>query len=332
MQLLRDLSATQFTSGATLATKYGVSRSAVSDALKEASQLGIDVTSRTRIGYRLETPLDFLDVDGTDGVSAALRSDVNRIHLSIFDTVDSTNSALLQQAQLGAASGTCIAAELQTAGRGRRGRLWQSALGASLTFSLLWRCDKGASTLGGLSLVIGLAVADALHELGVAATLKWPNDILVAGKKIGGILIETQGDMLGPTVVVIGIGLNVALSEKLKASIDQPVTDIASAVKAQHSNVKHQEKYMMSRSVLLGTVLRHILGLIAPFNETGFAPLRARWRKLHAYESMLVDVTSAAGQYAATIVDVADDGALIIDRGHGKTRISAGEISVRVRT
>ncbi len=322
LTLLRDLSANNFTSGAALATKYGVSRSAISDALKDASLLGVTIFSLTRRGYQLAQPLDFLSLDE---IRLNLKADANRLNLSIVDTIDSTNSALLQQAQLGAPSGTCLAAECQTAGRGRRGRVWQSALGASLTFSFLWRSEKGAATLGGLSLVVGLAVANALRELGVAATLKWPNDILVNDKKLGGILIETQGDMLGPTAVVIGIGLNVRLSEAMKAAIDQEVTDIATVLAEAG-----QEKYMMSRNALLGVVLRHLVGQLAPFAETGFAAVRDKWRALHAFEGRIVDVVTPNEKYMATVIDVANDGSLIIDRGAGNMQISAAEISVRL--
>jgi BirA family transcriptional regulator, biotin operon repressor / biotin---[acetyl-CoA-carboxylase] ligase len=322
LSLLRDLSADNFTSGAALAAKYSVSRSAVSDALKDASVLGVSIFSLTRRGYRLAQPLDFLSLDE---IRASLRADVNRVNLSIVDTIESTNTALLQQAQLGAPSGTCLAAEYQTAGRGRRGRVWQSALGASLTFSFLWRSEKGVAALGGLSLVVGLAVANALRELGVPATLKWPNDILVNDKKLGGILIETQGDMLGPTAVVIGIGLNVRLSEAMKAAIDQEVTDIATVL-----SEAGQEKYMMSRNALLGAALRHLVGQLAPFAETGFAAMRDNWRALHAFEGRVVDIMTSNEKYTATIIDVANDGSLIIDRGAGKMQISAAEISVRL--
>ncbi|MFN8986287.1 MAG: biotin--[acetyl-CoA-carboxylase] ligase, partial [Burkholderiales bacterium] len=230
--LLRELSAEHFTSGAALAAKYGVSRSAISEALKDASALGVQIFSLTRRGYRLAEPLQLLDIDV---IRQRMGTSQRRLDLRIVDVIDSTNTAWLNQGNSGVAagstttvpSGTCLAAELQTAGRGRRGRAWQSALGASLTFSLLWRFESGAASLGGLSLAVGLAVANALRALGIDAELKWPNDIVVDDQKLGGILIETQGDMLGPTVAVIGIGLNVRLPESIRLAIDQPVTDIA---------------------------------------------------------------------------------------------------------
>ncbi len=320
--LLRELSADHFTSGAVLATRHGVSRSAISDALKDAAALGVPVFALTRRGYRLASRIDFLDVDG---VQAQMRAQANRIRLSVVDTIESTNSALLQQAGLGAASGTCLAAELQTAGRGRRGRSWQSAVGASLTFSLLWRFEKGVAALGGLSLAVGLAVANALRELGVPATLKWPNDILIDNKKLGGILIETQGDMLGPTAVVIGIGLNFALSDSLKNAIDQPATDIVDALTGANL-----QKFVMSRNDLLGAVLRHLAGTLDQFAETGFAPMRDTWRALHAFDGQQVDVISATKTFSATVVDIAADGALIVDAGTGRIPLTAAEISLRL--
>ncbi len=321
---LRALSTNHFTSGADLARKFDVSRSAISDALKVANQLGVTVFSLTRRGYRLGTPIDFLDLDP---ICAQLRAQSKRINLSVVDVIDSTNSAITQQAGLNAPTGTCLAAEIQTAGRGRRGRSWQSGLGASLTFSLLWRFDKGAAALGGLSLAVGLAVANALRELGVPAELKWPNDILVGDKKLGGILIETQGDMLGPTAAVIGIGLNFRMSDTLRASIDQPVTDIVDAL-----TDNGMQKFIMTRNDLLGTILRHMVGILDQFAETGFAPMRDSWRALHAFEGRIVDVIGPTESYAAKVVDVAADGTLLVDRGAGREAITAAELSLRIAT
>jgi BirA family transcriptional regulator, biotin operon repressor / biotin---[acetyl-CoA-carboxylase] ligase len=326
--LLRELSADHFTSGAALAEQHGLSRSAISDALKEAADLGVNVFSLTRRGYRLAAPLDFLDASA---VTASLRSTAKRINLEIVDHIDSTNSALLQQAAAGTASGTCLVAELQTAGRGRRGRQWQSALGAALTFSLLWRFEKGVAALGGLSLVAGLAVASALRELGVAAELKWPNDIVMEGKKLGGILIETQGDMLGPTAAVIGIGLNVRLPDVLKNQIDQPVTDVADAITAAY--VGQQQKFSPNRAELLGTVLRHLVAKLDIFAETGFAPMRDTWRALHAAEGAVIDVISSTEKYSAKVVDVGLDGSLIVERlirNGERIALTAAEISIRL--
>jgi len=320
--LLRALSAEHFTSGTELAAKHGVSRSAISDALKDASAIGVPIFSLTRRGYRLAEPLGFLDIDE---IRRRIGGSQQRLDLRLVDVIESTNTALLQQAAAGAVSGSCLAAELQTAGRGRRGRTWQSALGASLTFSLLWRFEAGAAALGGLSLVVGLAVANALRSLGIAAQLKWPNDIVVNDRKLGGILIETQGDMLGPTIAVIGVGVNVNLPDAIKRTIDQAVTDIAEA--AADASVRSPA---LDRNVLLATVLTQLVALLDQFQKSGFAPLRDQWRALNAHQGRMVDVVAADGSYAARVIDIGEDGSLIVERGSVRTVLTAAEISVRL--
>lgn len=319
--LLRELSAERFISGVKLAEKHGVSRSAISDALKEVNNLGVQVFSLTRRGYRLAEPLQLLDIDV---IRQRMGSSAHRLDLRLADVIDSTNTELLNQAASGAVSGTCLAAELQTAGRGRRGRVWQSALGASLTFSLLWRFESGAASLGGLSLAVGLAVANALRALGIDAELKWPNDIVVDDQKLGGILIETQGDMLGPTVAVIGIGLNVRLPESIRLAIDQPVTDIAT-VSADAAVASPA----LNRNILLPAILAQLVAVLDQFQRGGFGSLRDQWRVLHAHQGCWVDVNGATESFVAKVLDVSEDGALIVERDGARLRLTAAEISIR---
>ena len=327
--LLRELSAEHFTSGAALAAKYGVSRSAISEALKDASALGVQIFSLTRRGYRLAEPLQLLDIDV---IRQRMGTIQRRLDLRIVDVIDSTNTALLNQGNSGVAagstttvpSGTCLAAELQTAGRGRRGRAWQSALGASLTFSLLWRFESGAASLGGLSLAVGLAVANALRALGIDAELKWPNDIVVDDQKLGGILIETQGDMLGPTVAVIGIGLNVRLPESIRLAIDQPVTDIAT-VSADAAVTSPA----LNRNTLLPAILIQLVAVLDQFQRGGFSSLRDQWRALHSHQGCRVNVQGAAESFVARVIDVSEDGALIVERDGARLALTAAEISIR---
>ena len=134
--------------------------------------------------------------------------------IELADSAVSSNTVLLQRAALGAASGSVLAVEWQSAGRGRLGRVWHSGLGSALTFSLLWRFEFGLSALSGLSLAVGVAMMRALEKIGVSDIgLKWPNDVLTKSGKLAGILIEAQGDMLGPSLVVIGIGMNLRLPQ-----------------------------------------------------------------------------------------------------------------------
>ena len=318
--LLDELSHENFTSGVTLAQKFGVSRSAISDALKDASEAGIEIFSLTRRGYRLGSAIDLLNIDA---VRDALGDQARRLDVDIVLTIGSTNTELLARAATGAASGTCVAAEMQTAGRGRRGRVWQSKLAGSLTYSLLWRFDKGAAELGGLSLVVGLALARALRAAGVSgAMLKWPNDVLVNGEKLAGILIETQGDMLGPTVAVIGVGVNIRLPDSLKLSIDQPVTDVLS----------HVDKFL-SRNNLLASMLRELVVVLDQFGQHGFKGLKADWTRLHALHGQLITVRqSHLDDYDAVVKDVGNDGSLIVEPINHLGRreaLTSAEISVR---
>ncbi len=330
-QILRELSDQRFTSGAALAAQFDVSRSAISDALKEASNSGIEIFKLTRRGYKLAAPLDLLSLEV---IRQSLGNDAARVDIDVLDTVDSTNTELVRRAvNVALPSGTCIVTEIQTAGRGRRGRTWQSGLGTSLTFSLLWRFEKGAAQLGGLSLVVGLAIAKALRTHGIAdAQVKWPNDILVGPppyQKLGGILIETQGDMLGPTVAVIGIGINVNLPDRIRLGIDQPVTDFLSQTTAP-----------IARNALLVAILHALIPALSKFNTLGFTAFRHEWLGLHAYQDCLVTVSQAGSEpFAAMVSGVANDGSLLVKPqvlnrtdsaiNNKEIALSSAEISVR---
>jgi BirA family transcriptional regulator, biotin operon repressor / biotin---[acetyl-CoA-carboxylase] ligase len=321
-QVLSRLSHEHFTSGAALAKELAVSRSAISDALKDAEQHHIEIFSLTRRGYRLALPLDMLDLDR---VRANLGPAVKRVDIDIVTEIGSTNTALLARAHAGAASGLCIAAEMQTAGRGRRGRQWQSALASSLTFSLLWRVEKGAAQLGGLSLAVGLALVRVLRHAGVTrAMLKWPNDVIIEDEKLAGILIETAGDMLGPTAAVIGIGINVRLPAQTRAAIDQAATDMA----AQGAPV--------SRNTLLGALLQELVPMLDAFGRDGFAPFHDEWVACHALHGAEVTVSQAEGNFDARVTGVTNDGSLTVEplpayraRLGRRVNLSSAEISVR---
>ncbi|MEQ1516750.1 MAG: biotin--[acetyl-CoA-carboxylase] ligase [Usitatibacteraceae bacterium] len=318
--LLRDLSHEHFVSGAKLAEKYGVSRSAVSDALRDASEAGIGIFSLTRKGYRLAEPIEVLDVDR---IRTALGADAKRVNVEVLTEIDSTNSELTRRALAGAPGGLCLAAETQSAGRGRRGRQWHSALGSSLTFSLLWRFDRGAAQLGGLSLVVGLAILRALQDFGLrdpaSVGLKWPNDVVAGNAKLAGVLIETQGDMLGPTTVIIGIGINVNLSDALKSNIDQPATDVAALCDE-----------LPSRNRLLARVLRELVIVLDEFRAAGFGPFKSAWRAHNVLQDKPVRVLFGDGAVVdATVKDVADDGTLIVIAKGKELHVTAGEVSLR---
>jgi BirA family biotin operon repressor/biotin-[acetyl-CoA-carboxylase] ligase len=243
--------------------------------------------------------------------------------LEIADCLASTNSRLLEKAVQGAPHGSCVITEMQTAGRGRRGREWHANLGGSLTFSLLWRFNQGAGFLSGLSLAVGVALMRALGHAGVSgAGLKWPNDVLHRHRKLAGILIELQGDMLGPSAAVIGIGINLKLSGKVLNRIDQAVVDLHSI----GGNV-------LERNLLLANILLHLADVLNEFDAGGFASLREEWLQHHAFhEKQVLLMLPDGSQHEGHLLDVAEDGALLVRTSAGKQRFTSGEISLRTAT
>ena len=315
---LRRLADGRFHSGEDIARELGRSRATLSEALKHAGEMGVELFSVRGKGYRLAQPLEFLD-------EAVLRERLaaTRVRVEVVDEIDSTNTRLLAMAAAGAPSRTCLAAEWQSAGRGRRGRGWVSGLGGSLTYSLLWRFERGVGHLGGLSLAIGLSTARTLRALGVErAQVKWPNDVLCDFRKLAGMLVETSGEMQGPSAAVIGVGVNYRLADAVLDRIDQPTTDV---VRCSSRDI--------SRTGLLAALLEDLAGLLEAFEREGFAPLREAWRALHAYEGRTVRVVPPReSPFEAQVVDVAADGALVVKTADGRpVALSSAEISLRPR-
>ncbi len=315
--ILRLLADGQFQSGEALARHFGVTRATVWNALRDAESLGVQLFSVRGKGYRLPEPVDFIDAQQ---VYSALGTRGAQFSLEVHDRLPSTNTYLMQQAAAGASHGTCVVTELQTQGRGRRGRIWQAGLGNSLTFSVLWRFDRGAGALSGLSLAVGVALMRALQELGVeGAGLKWPNDVLHDQGKLAGILIELQGDMDGPSAAVIGVGLNLRIPAAMRAAIDQPVTDLHSIAPGP-----------LNVSQGLGTLLGHLSDVLAQFQQSGFEDLREEWMRRHAYHESPVRMVMPDGRHVDGVaMGVAPDGALMVQTGEGLQRFSAGEVSLR---
>ena len=313
--ILNLLADGQFHSGEALAQRFKVTRATIWNAIQHAESLGVEVFSVRGRGYKLPQAIEMLDKNLVLNAIGEQRAWFN---LQILDEVASTNTYLMQQK--GIAHATCVAAHVQTHGKGRRGRTWVSQLGASLTFSLLWRFQCGAAALSGLSLAVGVALIRALNSLGVNhAQLKWPNDVLVNGSKLAGILIELQGDLEGPSAAVIGVGVNLNLPKNVLESIDQPAIDLAN-VSAKAIN----------QSELLGVILKHLADVLSSFEMHGFIGLRDEWLRYHAYENKPVRMLLPNGTAInGTVKNVADDGILLVETALGLQRFSAGEISLR---
>jgi BirA family biotin operon repressor/biotin-[acetyl-CoA-carboxylase] ligase len=316
LAVLRLLEDGEFHSGEALGRSLGVTRGTVSNALAQVEDLGLDVYKVHGRGYRLLTPVQWLT---RERILGHLGGQARRFELEIVDETGSTNTDMLERAMHGARSGSVLVAESQTQGRGRRGRDWHSSPGGALTFSILWRFDQGAGFLSGLSLAVGIALTRVLRKHGATdVMLKWPNDLLWRYLKLAGILIELAGDVMGPTVAVIGIGINLRLPESVKARVDQPIVDLAKM------GVKAERNLMFAKLLLeLGNVLQK-------FHAEGFLPFREEWDQLHAYRDKMVRVRMPdRSEIEGRVQSVGEDGALLLHTRTGVRKFYGGELSLR---
>jgi BirA family biotin operon repressor/biotin-[acetyl-CoA-carboxylase] ligase len=233
--------------------------------------------------------------------------------------VDSSNSVLLRRE--GVADGAeALLVEGQSGGRGRRGREWRSPLASNLYLSLARRYAGGLARFGGLSLAAGVAVAEALHSLDVAVQLKWPNDLVVEDRKLGGLLVEGGGEHAGPARAVVGLGLNVCMPQAFARDIDQPWADLATVAPAAAA----------SRNALAATVLSWLLPALEQFDRDGLAPFRERYAAFDVLRDREIAVLGAGDSMQGVALGLADDGGLRLQLPNGEVRIvHAGEVSVR---
>ena len=239
------------------------------------------------------------------------------VAIEVVAETGSTNADLL--ARVDSLRGPLLLiAERQTAGRGRAGRSWLSAPGATLTFSLAWRCKGPLQHMVGLPLAVGVALAETINSLGVPVQLKWPNDLLRDGSKLAGILVETQLAADGAIWAVIGAGINLIMPDELEAQIGRAVA--AAPWLAQ-----------MDRNELMAALLSRLAAVLAEFDDTGFAAFSERWNRLHAWQGQHVAIldqgrTLHSGRAAG--VDAA--GRLLLDTDNGRVEILSGDVSLRL--
>ena len=306
-------------SGDVLAQESGLTRAAMWKRIEALREAGVEIDAQAGRGYALRHPLELLQADEIIGalppfVRAGLAS------LEIAWALDSTNSELLRR-DTPAHGAAALIAERQTGGRGRRGKTWASPLAAHLYLSLSRQFSGGLARLGGLSLVAGVAAAEALHESGYAGVrLKWPNDLVVEGRKLGGLLVEGGGEHAGPVRAVIGLGLNVRMPESMAATLDQPWTDLILLLGTAPS-----------RNAVAARLLAHLVPALDQFDAEGLAPFLTRYARFDALTGREVTVHLAGTTQTGIATGIAEDGALRV-RIDGEERVfHAGEVSVRAQ-
>ena len=315
--LLRLLGDGAFHSGEDLGTALGVTRSAVWKKLQQLqADTGIDIHKVRGRGYRLAEPLCLLSEDLLDSESRERGWSTH-----VYDRIDSTNAQAMRLVQGGGRLPLplLVLAEQQTAGRGRRGRKWVSPFAENIYYSLALRIDGGMRQLEGLSLVVGLAVVKMLHQAGInGAGLKWPNDILVGGRKLAGVLLELTGDPADVCHVVIGIGINVNM--QVAEEVDQSWT----SMRLETGRALDRNRVVASLSQQLFTCLDH-------HGKQGFAAFKEEWEANHLWQGRSVTLLSGSGAIEGLVVGVDSVGALRLSVGGQVQAFSGGELSLRLR-
>lgn len=313
--------------GDALARTTGQTRAAVWKRIAALRDAGVPITARPGCGYTLAHPLELLDADL---IREALPAPVKRslAALEIAWTLDSTNSELLRRPP--PERGTeALLAERQTGGRGRRGREWASPLAANIYLSLSRMFSGGLARLPGLSLVAGVAAAEALAGLGYpGVALKWPNDLVVERdgrfRKLGGLLVEGGGENAGPVRAVIGLGLNVRMPDGQSAHITQPWIDLATL------GAQADVDAVRPRNRVVAGVLAQLLPALDAFDAHGLAPFLSRYAAFDALAGRTIALHAHDGTHPARALGLAADGALRVSIDGVEQRVHSGEVSVRV--
>jgi len=317
-QLLTALADGRFHSGQSLADTAGISRTAIWKHVQALRRRGLDAFSVPGRGYRLAGPLDLLDPGRIrSGLAPDVAERVREITVEL--ELPSTNQYLLERLPAAKAHGRVCLAECQTAGQGRHGNPWASPLAAGLYLSIGWRAEGMAEPLTGLSLAAGVAAVRALAHCGIDGIgLKWPNDLVAGGAKLGGILLQMRGEITGPCLWVLGIGINVSLSGKTQEQIDQPVTDL----QGLSSNLPR-------RSELAAALINELVGCLADYPRTGFRPYVRDWQRYDCMSGHQVMLSTANRAVRGRMIGVDEAGALLLSVDGVVQRYASGELTLR---
>ncbi len=311
--LLTLLQDGRFHSGEALGRVLGVSRAAVWKQLQELESVyGLRVHKVRGRGYSLESPISLLERE-------ELQTNPGAWAPHVIESIDSTNAEAFRCLERGFSPPYFVVAEQQTAGRGRRGRQWASPFGENIYYSLLLRVEGGAAQLDGLSLVVGLAVLSAIREMGVVGGgLKWPNDVLVSGKKIAGILLELSGDPADACHVVVGVGINVNM--RTQTTIDQPWT-----------SMRLERGKVIDRSALINALNGELHRYLQTHRLHGFQALRQEWEDEHSWQNKQVCLSAGSQSVEGVVLGVNAQGALRLLVSGSEHQYSGGELSLRLR-
>lgn len=310
LALLSTLSDGAFYSGEALGAQLGISRAAVSKHIKGIQTWGVDIFRVQGKGYQLAQAMDLLDIEKLQPTSQA--------PVLLHPVIDSTNQYLLERVdQL--QSGTVCLAEYQSMGRGRRGRQWLSPFGANLYLSMYWRLDAGMAAAMGLSLVVGVAVVEALERLGIEGIkLKWPNDLYYQDKKLAGILVEMSGQSGAAAHLIIGMGMNLKMRRE-DIEIDQPWTTLSHVLNGQ----------AIDRNQLAGCIIEAWQQALDDYERHGMGEFCERWNRIDNFLGRPVKLIMGTNEVRGICRGINQQGAVLLETDQGIESYIGGEISLR---
>ena len=315
LQALR--SSGDYVSGQELCRQLGVSRTAVWKKIRQLQDEGYVIEAVTNKGYRIVSSPDIVT---QQEIKSRLETKTAGAFVICLEQVDSTNQYAKKIAEEGAPEGTLVIADEQTAGKGRSGRVWKSPPGSSVYMTLLLRPNMELERISMVTLVMGMAVAEAVRELtSLPAGIKWPNDVVVGGKKICGILTEMSAELARINYIVIGTGINVNMKQ-----FPEELTDTATSLFLETGR-----EY--PRAELIACVMKHFEAFYEKFQKSGdMSLLRDRYNELLVSREKGVKVLDPKGNWCGTASGIDSSGRLLVRDEKGDLReVYAGEVSVR---
>lgn len=300
----------EFHSGEQLGERLGMSRAAINKHIQTLRDWGVDVFTVPGKGYSLPEPIQLLDED-------VIRSQLKQGKVTVLPVIDSTNQYLLERINELNSGDSCVA-EYQQAGRGRRGRKWFSPFGANLYLSMFWRLEQGPAAAIGLSLVIGIVIAEVLHDLGAdKVRVKWPNDLYLNDRKLAGILVEMTGKTGDAAQIVIGAGLNMVMRNVQTDVVNQ------GWITLQEAGVT------IDRNTLAVRLIKELREALTLFEQDGLSPFLSRWEKLDNFINRPVKLIIGDKEIFGTSRGINAQGALLLEQEGIVKPWVGGEISLR---
>ena len=314
LQVIDILADGKIHSGEQLGERLGMTRAAINKHIKTLRSWGLDIQTVTGKGYQVPNKINLLN-------KSDIEKYVDAVKIIVEPVIDSTNQYMLERIPNLNSGDTCLA-EYQSAGRGRRGRQWISPFGCNLYLSTYWRLEQGPAAAIGLSLVVGIVIAETLNKVcGNKVKVKWPNDLYMNDKKLAGILVELTGKTGDAAHIIIGIGINIGMNENILQK-EKPINQAWSSLTDEVENIE--------RNKLAGNIINALRQSLLLFEKEGLKPFLAKWFDLDNFLGRSVKLLIGNDVITGIEKGINEQGALLLQTENGEIiPYIGGEISLR---